>query len=75
MEKRQIQFKNAVKLTALSLLNEMYGITEHDFMRAEIEFVPAVILSFTLLVWEMYHNFLLLAIFCKGAMRFSTSAA
>lgn len=34
--------KNAVKLTALKLLNEMYGITEHDFMRAEIEFVPAV---------------------------------
>ena len=23
------------------MLNEMYGITEHDFMRAEIEFVPA----------------------------------
>lgn len=36
------EVKNAVKLTALSLLNEMYGITEHDFMRAEIEFVPAV---------------------------------
>lgn len=33
--------KDAVKLNALALLNEMYGITEHDFMRAEIEFVPA----------------------------------
>ena len=33
--------KDAVKLNALAMLNEMYGITEHDFMRAEIEFVPA----------------------------------
>ena len=41
-EDEKDEVKNAVKLTALQLLNEMYGITEHDFMRAEIEFVPAV---------------------------------
>ena len=41
-ESEKDEVKNAVKLTALSLLNQMYGITEHDFMRAEIEFVPAV---------------------------------
>lgn len=34
--------KEAVKLMALSLLNEKYGITEKDFIRAEIEMVPAV---------------------------------
>ena len=33
--------KEAVKLNALAILNEMYGITERDFLRAEIEFVPA----------------------------------
>lgn len=33
--------KEAVKLNALVLLNQMYGITEKDFLRAEIEFVPA----------------------------------
>ena len=33
--------KEAYKLMALSVLNEMYGITEADFMRAEIEMVPA----------------------------------
>ena len=33
--------KDAVKLNALAILNEMYGITERDFLRAEIEFVPA----------------------------------
>lgn len=33
--------KEAVKLNALALLNERYGVTEQDFMRAEIEFVPA----------------------------------
>ncbi len=33
--------KDAVKLNTLALLNEMYGITERDFLRAEIEFVPA----------------------------------
>ena len=33
--------KNKIKLNALKLLNEKYGITEKDFARAEIEFVPA----------------------------------
>ena len=33
--------KDAVKLNTLALLNDMYGITERDFLRAEIEFVPA----------------------------------
>lgn len=33
--------KEPVKLLALSLLNEKYGITEKDFYRAEIEMVPA----------------------------------
>lgn len=33
--------KDAVKLNTLVILNEMYGITEADFLRAEIEFVPA----------------------------------
>lgn len=36
------EVSNAVKLTALQLLNERYGVTEKDFLRAEIEFVPAV---------------------------------
>lgn len=35
------KLKEPVKLMALKLLNERYGITESDFMRAEIEFVPA----------------------------------
>ena len=30
-----------VKLNVLGMLNEAYGITEHDFTRAEIEVVPA----------------------------------
>lgn len=34
--------KEPVKLLALQLLNEKYGITEQDFLRAEIEMVPAV---------------------------------
>lgn len=34
--------KEPVKLLALSLLNERFGMTEKDFLRAEIEFVPAV---------------------------------
>lgn len=33
--------KEPFKLMALSILNKMYGMTEKDFMRAEIEFVPA----------------------------------
>jgi aspartyl aminopeptidase len=36
------EVKEPVKLLALSLLNEKYGITEKDFFRAEIEMVPAV---------------------------------
>lgn len=35
------KLKEPVKLMALKLLNEQYGITESDFMRAEIEFVPS----------------------------------
>jgi aspartyl aminopeptidase len=35
------EVKEKVKLYALSLLNEKYGITEKDFAGAEIEFVPA----------------------------------
>ena len=34
--------KEPVKLLALSILNERFGMTEKDFLRAEIEFVPAV---------------------------------
>ncbi len=37
----QEPLKEAVKLLALKLLNDRYGITEGDFMRAEIEMVPA----------------------------------
>lgn len=33
--------KDRVKLETMRLLNKKYGITERDFMRAEIEFVPA----------------------------------
>lgn len=36
------EVKEPVKLLALQLLNERYGITEADFFRAEIEMVPAV---------------------------------
>ncbi len=36
------EVKESVKLLALSVLNEQFGITEKDFFRAEIEFVPAV---------------------------------
>ncbi|MEG0368847.1 MAG: aminopeptidase [Hungatella sp.] len=35
------EIKDAVKLLALQILNEQYGIVEGDFMRAEIEMVPA----------------------------------
>lgn len=34
--------KDAVKLGVLKILNETYGITEEDFLSAEIEAVPAV---------------------------------
>lgn len=34
--------KDAVKLHAMKLLNDRYKITEKDFARAEIEFVPAL---------------------------------
>lgn len=35
------ELKDPVKLLALKLLHDRYGITEADFLRAEIEFVPA----------------------------------
>ena len=35
------EVKDRVKLLTMKLLNEMYGITERDFNRAEIEAVPA----------------------------------
>jgi aspartyl aminopeptidase len=35
------EIKQGVKLNTLMLLNEKYGITEKDFVRAEIEVVPA----------------------------------
>ncbi len=31
----------SVKLAVMKMLNEMYDITEHDFLRAELEVVPA----------------------------------
>ncbi len=36
------EVKEGVKLMALSLLHDRYGITEKDFFRAELEMVPAV---------------------------------
>jgi aspartyl aminopeptidase len=33
--------KDAVKLTALEILNDKYGMTEEDFLSAELEVVPA----------------------------------
>lgn len=33
--------KNRIKLETMRIINEKYGFTEADFMRAEIEFVPA----------------------------------
>lgn len=35
------EVKEPFKLMALKLLNDLYGMTEADFMRAEIEMVPA----------------------------------
>lgn len=35
------EVKEPVKLMALKLMNEQFGITEKDFIRAEVEFVPA----------------------------------
>ena len=35
------EVKESVKLMALKLMNEQFGITEKDFLRAEVEFVPA----------------------------------
>ena len=34
--------ENRVKLTVMTILNEKYGITEEDFMSAEIEAVPLI---------------------------------
>lgn len=38
----QDEEKNAVKLGVLNLLNAKYGITEEDFLSAEIESVPSI---------------------------------
>ena len=35
------EVKDKIKLTALSLLNEKYGVTEEDFLSAELSLVPA----------------------------------
>lgn len=35
------EVKEPVKMMALKLMNEQFGITEKDFLRAEVEFVPA----------------------------------
>ena len=35
------EVKEPVKLMALKLMNEQFGITEKDFLRADVEFVPA----------------------------------
>ena len=35
------EVKDKIKLTALSLLNEKYGVTEEDFISAELSLVPA----------------------------------
>lgn len=35
------EVKDRVKLHTMKLINELYGITERDFVRAEIEVVPA----------------------------------
>lgn len=40
-EAEEDKVKAPVKLLAMKLLNEKYGITEKDFTRAEIEMVPA----------------------------------
>ena len=40
-EDEEDKVKQPVKLLAMKLLNEKYGITEKDFTRAEIEMVPA----------------------------------
>ncbi len=36
------EVKDKIKLTALSLLNEKYGITEEDFLSSELSLVPAL---------------------------------
>lgn len=41
LDKNDKEIKNAVKKYTLSILNKEYNITEKDFVRAEIEFVPA----------------------------------
>lgn len=38
---RDDEVKEAVKLTALALMNEKYSITEREFINAELEVVPA----------------------------------
>lgn len=34
-------YKEPIKANVLKIMNDLYGIKEHDFARAEIEFVPA----------------------------------
>ncbi len=41
LDKTDKKIKDAVKLNALVLLNEKYGIVEEDFLSAELEIVPA----------------------------------
>lgn len=40
-ECKEEELKECVKLQALAILNQTYGITEKDFLRAELELVPA----------------------------------
>ena len=41
MDETDDEIKNAVKLNALVMLNEKYGIVEEDFLSAELQLVPA----------------------------------
>ena len=41
MEEEKDDFKDAVKLNILNILNQKYGITERDFVSSELEIVPA----------------------------------
>lgn len=41
MDDEEEDIKEAVKLNALYMLNEKYGITEKDFLSAELQLVPA----------------------------------
>jgi aspartyl aminopeptidase len=41
LDEEDAEVKNAIKLNALYLLNEKYGIIEQDFLSAELQLVPA----------------------------------